>query len=205
MRKKFLNLFIFVMILGSSNCGYNRIQELDEQVKADMAEILNQYKRRTDLIPSLVKVVEGYADFEKQVLVDVTKARGGVGGINASPDLVNDPDGFQKFQAAQNQLGSALQRMLVVVEKYPDLKANENFRDLQAQLEGTENRIAVARGRYIKSVQEYNTYIRKIPGVMWASFFGYNVKSSFTVENEDSIIKMDNTISQPPAVDFGKK
>jgi LemA protein len=148
------------------NCGYNRIQELDEEVNANMAEILNQYKRRADLIPGLVKIVEGYASHEKEVLVEITKARSSVGGLQATPELVNNPEAFKNFQNAQNSLGSALQRLLVVTERYPDLKANEGFRDLQAQLEGTENRIAVARGRYIKAVQEYNVTIRQFPTVL---------------------------------------
>ena len=198
-------ILFLTLILFLTNCGYNRIQELDEDVKAQMSEILNQYKRRADLIPSLIKVVEGYASHEKEVLTEVTKARSSVGGIQATPELLNNPQAFQNFQNAQNSLGSALQKLLVVVERYPDLKANEGFRDLQAQLEGTENRIAVARGRYIKSVQEYNTTIRKFPTVITAKIFGYDLKTSFTTENESEIKNLPSDISKPPEVNFGKK
>ncbi|MBP7284877.1 MAG: LemA family protein [Leptospiraceae bacterium] len=197
-----------VLILAVSllvNCGYNRIQELDEEVNAQMAEILNQYKRRADLIPGLVKIVEGYASHEKEVLVEIAKARSGVGGLQATPELLNNPEAFKNFQNAQNSLGSALQRLLVVTERYPELKANEGFRDLQAQLEGTENRIAVARGRYIKSVQEYNVTIRQFPTVITAKMFGYGTKSSFTTENESDIKNLPSDIVKPPEMDFGKK
>lgn len=197
-----------VLILAVSllvNCGYNRIQELDEEVNAQMAEILNQYKRRADLIPGLVKIVEGYASHEKEVLVEIAKARSGVGGLQATPELLNNPEAFKNFQNAQNSLGSALQRLLVVTERYPELKANEGFRDLQAQLEGTENRIAVARGRYIKSVQEYNVTIRQFPTVITAKMFGYGTKSSFTTENESDIKNLPSDIIKPPEMDFGKK
>ena len=197
-----------VLILAVSllvNCGYNRIQELDEEVNAQMAEILNQYKRRADLIPGLVKIVEGYASHEKEVLVEIAKARSGVGGLQATPELLNNPEAFKNFQNAQNYLGSALQRLLVVTERYPELKANEGFRDLQAQLEGTENRIAVARGRYIKSVQEYNVTIRQFPTVITAKMFGYGTKSSFTTENESDIKNLPSDIVKPPEMDFGKK
>ena len=186
------------------NCGYNRIQELDEEVNANMGEILNQYKRRADLIPGLVKIVEGYASHEKEVLVEITKARSSVGGLQATPELVNNPEAFKNFQNAQNSLGSALQRLLVVTERYPDLKANEGFRDLQAQLEGTENRIAVARGRYIKAVQEYNVTIRQFPTVLTAKMFGYGTKTSFTTENEADIKNLPSDISKPPVMYFGK-
>ena len=197
-----------VLILAVSllvNCGYNRIQELDEEVNAQMAEILNQYKRRADLIPGLVKIVEGYASHEKEVLVEIAKARSGDGGLQATPELLNNPEAFKNFQNAQNSLGSALQRLLVVTERYPELKANEGFRDLQAQLEGTENRIAVARGRYIKSVQEYNVTIRQFPTVITAKMFGYGTKSSFTTENESDIKNLPSDIVKPPEMDFGKK
>lgn len=169
-----------------------------------MAEILNQYKRRADLIPSLVKVVEGYAKQEKEILIEVTKARSQVGSIQATPEIINNPEAFKQFQNAQSSLGSALQRLLVVVEKYPELKSDTAFRDLQAQIEGTENRIAVARGRYIKSVKEYNVTIRQFPTVLTAKIFGYDVKESFTIENEDSIKKMPSDISKPPEMNFGK-
>jgi len=204
-QKRFLNIIFFVSILSFANCGYNRIQELDEEVNANMAEILNQYKRRADLIPGLVKIVEGYASHEKEVLVEITKARSSVGGLQATPEALKDPEAFKNFQDAQNSLGSALQRLLVVTERYPDLKANEGFRDLQAQLEGTENRIAVARGRYIKAVQEYNTTIRKFPTVLTAKAFGYEPKSSFTVENEGDIKNLPSNITTPPPMDFGTK
>lgn len=206
MMGKFFQFFLVSLFVFSfQNCGFNTIQELDEQVNADLAEVLNQYKRRADLVPQLVKVVEGYADFEKEVLIEVTKARGNVGSIQMTPEMLNNPENFKKFQEAQNTLGGALQRLLVVTERYPDLKANENFRDLQAQLEGTENRIAVARGRYIKSVQAYNTYIRKFPGLIWAKIFGYQTKVSFTTDSPESFQKMDPNINAPPQIDFKKK
>jgi LemA protein len=198
-------LFLILFVFFTQNCGFNTIQELDEQVNADMAELLNQYKRRADLIPQLVKVVESYADFEKEVLTEVTRARSSVGSLQLTPEMLKNPENFEKFQSAQSTLGGALQRLLVVAEKYPNLKANENFRDLQAQLEGTENRIAVARGRYIKSVQAYNTYIRKFPGLVWAKIFGYETKVSFTTENPDSIQKIDSNVSNPPDINFKKK
>lgn len=206
MKKRIFHfLVIFLISFNFQYCGYNTIQELDEQVNADLAEVLNQYKRRADLVPQLVKVVEGYADFEKEVLTEVTKARGNVGSIQMTPELLNNPENFKKFQEAQSTLGNALQRLLVVSERYPNLKANENFRDLQAQLEGTENRIAVARGRYIKSVQAYNTYIRKFPGLIWAKLFGYETKVSFTTDSPENFQKMDPNISAPPQIDFKKK
>lgn len=198
-------ILVLFFVFSFQNCGYNTIQELDEQVNADTAEVLNQYKRRADLIPQLVKVVEGYADFERDVLTEVTKARSSVGSLQLTPEMLKDPENLQKFQAAQSSLGGALQRLLVVSEKYPDLKANEGFRDLQSQLEGTENRIAVARGRYIKSIQAYNTYIRKFPGVVWARIFDYQVKVSLTTDNPDSIQKVDSDAISPPNIDFKKK
>jgi len=178
-----------------SGCGYNTFQATDEQIKASWAEVLNQYQRRADLIPNLVNTVKGYAAQEKDVLLGVTEARARVGSIQATPELVNDPEAFAKFQAAQGQLTSALSRLLVVSENYPQLKSDQNFRDLQAQLEGTENRITVARNRYIKAVQEYNITVRSFPSNLTAMMFGYKVKPSFTVENEQQI-------SRPPAVDF---
>lgn len=198
---RFLLLMPFLFLV---NCGYNTIQELDEEVNTQMAEVINQYKRRADLIPPLVQVVQGYAEHEKDVFVEVSKARGGVGGITISPEIANNPDAFKRFVEAQNNLGGALQRLIVVSEKYPELKADTGFRDLQSQLEGTENRIAVARKRYIDSVKNYNLYVRKFPGIIWATMFGYKVKSSFTVENEDSIKKLPNEISNPPEVKFNK-
>ncbi|MCB1961369.1 MAG: LemA family protein [Rhodocyclaceae bacterium] len=196
---KTLRLFALLGALAAmlSGCGYNQIQINDEKVTAGWAEVLNQYKRRADLIPNLVNVVKGYADHEKDVLTEVTRARAGVGGVNATPELINDPAAMAKFQQAQAGLSSALSRLLVVVERYPDLKADQNFRDLQAQLEGTENRITVARNRYIEAVQTYNISVRTFPNNLTAMVFGYAAKASFTVENEAAI-------SQPPAVDFGK-
>ena len=196
---KTLRLFALLGALAAmlSGCGYNQIQINDEKVTAGWAEVLNQYKRRADLIPNLVNVVKGYADHEKDVLTEVTRARAGVGGVNATPELINDPAAMAKFQQAQAGLSSALSRLLVVVERYPDLKADQNFRDLQAQLEGTENRITVARNRYIEAVQTYNISVRTFPNNLTAMVFGYAPKASFTVENEAAI-------SQPPAVDFGK-
>lgn len=180
-----------------SGCGYNTIQAQDEGIKAAWSEVLNQYQRRADLIPNLVETVKGFAAQEKDVLQGVTEARARATGIQATPELLNDPAAFQRFQAAQGELSSALARLLVVVERYPDLKSDQNFRDLQAQLEGTENRIAVARQRYIRAVQDYNTTIRQFPVNLTAMVFGYDVKPSFAVENEKAI-------TAPPRVDFGK-
>jgi LemA protein len=179
-----------------SGCGYNRLQTTDEQIKAAWAEVLNQYQRRADLIPNLVNTVKGFAAQEQQVLLGVTNARAKVGSIQATPELLNNPQAFNQFQQAQGELSSALARLMVVVERYPELKSNENFRDLQAQLEGTENRIAVARNRYIKAVQEYNVIVRSFPTNLTAMLFGHKEKPQFTVENE-------RAISKPPAVDFG--
>ncbi len=178
-----------------SGCGYNTIQQSDEQAKAAWSEVLNQYQRRADLIPNLVQTVKGYAAQEQTVLLGVTEARAKVGSIQATPELVNDPAALAKFQAAQGQLSSALSRLLVVTENYPQLKSDQNFRDLQAQLEGTENRITVARNRYIQAVQSYNLTIRSFPSNLTAMMFGYKTKPNFTVENEAAI-------SKPPAVDF---
>ncbi|MDD4930292.1 MAG: LemA family protein [Gallionella sp.] len=188
-------LWIVLITLLLSGCGYNTFQTTDEQIKASWAEVLNQYQRRADLIPNLVNTVKGYASQEKEVLLGVTEARSRVGSIQASPELINDPQAFAKFQAAQGQLTSALSRLLVVTENYPQLKSDANFRDLQAQLEGTENRITVARNRYIKSVQEYNVAVRSFPSNLTAMMFSYTVKPSFTVENEQAI-------SHAPTVDF---
>jgi LemA protein len=177
-----------------SGCGYNQIQQKDEAVKAGWSEVINQYKRRADLIPNLVNTVKGYAAQEQQVLIGVTEARAKVSQINVN---ANDAASLAQFQQAQGQLSSALSRLLVVTENYPNLKSDQSFRDLQAQLEGTENRITVARGRYIQMVQEYNTYLRSFPQNLTAKMFGYQVKPNFTVENEQQI-------QQPPSVDFGK-
>ncbi|HCJ50266.1 MAG TPA: hypothetical protein DHV67_00190 [Gallionella sp.] len=188
-------LWMFMLTLLLSGCGYNTFQTNDEQIKASWAEVLNQYQRRADLIPNLVNTVKGYAGHEKEVLLGVTEARAKVGGIQATPELINDPQAFARFQAAQGELTSALSRLLVVTENYPQLKADQNFRDLQAQLEGTENRVTVARNRYIKAVQEYNIAVRSFPSNLTAMLFGYTVKPSFTVENEQAI-------SHAPVVDF---
>jgi LemA protein len=190
-------LWMVLLATLLSGCGYNTFQTTDEQIKASWAEVLNQYQRRADLIPNLVNTVKGYAAQEKSVLLGVTEARARVGSIQATPELINDPEAFAKFQAAQGQLTSALSRLLVVTENYPQLKSDQNFRDLQAQLEGTENRITVARNRYIQAVQAYNVAIRTFPSNLTAMLFGYKVKPSFTVENEKEI-------SRPPAVDFSK-
>jgi len=186
-----------VIALVLAGCGYNEIQRADEGVKAAWSEVINQYQRRADLIPNLVNTVKGYAQQEQEVLIRVTEARARLGSIQATPELINDPTAFQRFQAAQGDLSSALSRLLVVVEKYPDLKSDQNFRDLQAQLEGTENRITVARNRYIKAVQEYNVLVRQFPVNLTAMVFGYQTKPNFTVENE-------RDVSTAPKVDFSK-
>ena len=180
-------------VLLLSGCGYNQIQSKDEAVKAGWSEVLNQYKRRADLIPNLVNTVKGYAAHEQQVLTAVTEARAKVSQINVNAD---DAASLAQFQAAQGELSSALSRLLVVSENYPQLKADASFLNLQTQLEGTENRITVARGRYIQLVQDYNTYIRSFPQNLVAMVFGYKPKPNFTVENEAQI-------SQAPTVDFG--
>ncbi|HTP97182.1 MAG TPA: LemA family protein [Burkholderiales bacterium] len=177
-------------------CGYNALQTQDEQIKAAWAEVVNQYQRRADLVPNLVNVVKGFAQQEKDVLLGVTNARAKVGSMQATPELVNDPQAFQRYVQAQGEMTSALSRLLVVAENYPQLKSDANFRDLQAQLEGTENRITVARQRYIKSVQEYNGTVRQFPTNLTAMVFGMKEKPQFTVENEKEIAK-------PPKVDFG--
>jgi len=179
-----------------SGCGYNDFQRLDEQVKAGWAEVLNQYQRRADLIPNIVSTVKGEANFEQETLTRVIEARAKATSIQATPELINDPAAFQKFQAAQGELSSALSRLMVTVERYPDLKANQAFQDLRVQLEGTENRITVARNRYIKTVNDYNVLARSFPTNLTAMIFNYDVKPSFTVDNEAAI-------SAPPRVDFG--
>jgi LemA protein len=197
MRKVFLALILGVTTL-LSGCGYNTMQGQDEQVKASWSEVLNQYKRRADLVPNLVNAVKGFAEQEKQILIQVTEARSKVGAIQATPELINNPEAFAKFQAAQGELSSALSRLLVVTENYPNLKSDANFRDLQAQLEGTENRIAVARNRYIQAVQQFNTTVRTFPNNLTAKMFGMTVKPSFTVDDEKAI-------SDAPKVDFSTK
>jgi len=192
-----LALIAVVATLGLSGCGYNDIQRTDEVTKSAWSEVLNQYKRRADLIPNLVNTVKAFATQEQQVFIQVTEARSRVGSIQATPELINDPAAFKRFQDAQASMSSALSRLLVVAENYPQLKSDQNFRDLQAQLEGTENRIAVGRNRYIKSVQEYNVLVRQFPVNLTAMMFGYQVKPNFTVEDEKAI-------AAPPAVDFSK-
>ena len=187
-----------LVVTGLSGCGYNTLQRTDESINAAWSEVINQYQRRADLIPNLVETVKGYASQEKDILLGVTEARAKVGAIQVTPEMVNDPAALEKFSAAQGQLTSALSRLLVVVENYPQLKSDANFRELQAQLEGTENRITVARQRYIKAVQEYNVTVRSFPTNLTAMIFGYKTKPQFTVENEARI-------AQPPKVEFNKK
>jgi LemA protein len=191
-------LWTVILATQLAGCGYNKFQTQDEQVKAAWSEVVNQYQRRADLIPNLVNTVKGFAQQERDVLLGVTEARSKVGSIQATPELINDPAAFQKFQAAQGELTSALSRLMVVVEMYPDLKSDQNFRDLQAQLEGTENRITVARNRYIATVQDYNVTVRSFPSNVTAMIFGYKTKPNFTVENESAI-------SKPPPVSFDRK
>jgi LemA protein len=185
-----------IVLLGLSGCGYNSLQRQDEDVKANWSEVVNQYQRRADLIPNLVNTVKGYAAQEQQVLIGVTEARAKVGSIQLTPELLNNPEAFAKFQAAQGELTQALKSLIAVSEAYPQLKSDANFRDLQSQLEGTENRIAVARNRYIDTVRTYNTTIRSFPTNLTAKMFDYQVKPNFTVANETAI-------AAPPTVDFG--
>lgn len=189
-------LLLMTATLGLTGCGYNQFQSGNEQVKASWSEVLSQYQRRADLIPNLVNVVKGQANFEQNTLQAVVEARAKATSIQASPELVNDPQGFQKFQQAQKELSGSLSRLLVVAENYPTLLANQGFIELQAQLEGTENRIAVARNRYIKSVQDYNVTVHSFPSNLTAWALGYKEKSNFSVENEQAIAK-------PPSVNFG--
>jgi LemA protein len=198
MQKIFLKLAVVLLVLNLSGCGYNKFQTLDETSKSAWSEVLNQYQRRADLVPNLVNVVKGYAEHEKDVLTQVTEARAKVGSMQITPEVLNNPEAFAKFQAAQGELSSALSRLMVVSENYPNLKADQSFRDLQAQLEGTENRITVSRNRYIESIKEYNIAVRSFPENLTAKIFGYDVKPSFTVENEKAI-------STAPTVNFGDK
>ena len=195
MRKFIGSVLIMMLTISLSGCGYNKFQTADEQVKASWSEVVNQYQRRADLVPNLVSTVKAYASHEQSVFLGVTNARAKVGSLQVTPELVNNPEAFAKFQAAQGELTSSLSRLLVVAENYPQLKADANFRDLQAQLEGTENRITVARNRYIKDVQEYNVAVRSFPNNITAKMFGYDVKPNFTVENESEI-------STAPKVNF---
>jgi LemA protein len=197
MLKKILAIALALSTLMLSGCGYNQLQTQDEAIKAAWSEVLNQYQRRADLVPNLVNTVKGYATHEEAVLTEVTNARANVGSIKATPELVNDPEAFAKFNAAQSQLQGALSRLLAVSENYPQLKADTLFRDLQAQLEGTENRITVARKRYIDTVQAYNTTVRTFPTNLTAMIFKMNEKPNFTVANEAAV-------SVPPTVDFNR-
>lgn len=194
--QKYLGYLVGIVSLFLTGCGYNTLQSTDEQIKASWSEVVNQYQRRADLIPNLVNTVKGFAEQEKDVLLGVTNARSKVTGIQATPELVNNPEAFTQFQAAQGELSNALSRLMVVVENYPQLKSDANFRELQAQLEGTENRITVARNRYIKAVQDYNVTVRSFPSNLTAMLFGFQTKPNFTVENEQAI-------SVAPKVDFG--
>ena len=193
--RKLLWCLATLLALNLTGCGYNTFQTGDEQVKASWSEVVNQYQRRADLIPNLVSTVKGEAKFEQDTLTKVIEARSKATSIQATPELVNDPAAFQKFQQAQGELTGALSRLMVVTENYPNLRANQAFRDLQAQLEGTENRITVARNRFIKSVQEYNVTVRSFPSNLTAMVMGYKEKPNFTVENEKEI-------SRPPSVSF---
>ncbi|MGQ9686726.1 MAG: LemA family protein [Thiobacillaceae bacterium] len=197
MRKMFIVFMLALTTLGLSGCGYNTLQAQDEAVKASWSEVVNQYQRRADLVPNLVNTVKGYAAHERQVLTEVTNARARVGQMQATADLINDPAAFRQFQAAQAELSTALGRLLLVAENYPQLKADAAFRDLQAQLEGTENRITVARNRYIKAVEAYNTTVRQFPSNLTAKLFGFEVKANFSVDNE-------RAIATPPKVEFGQ-
>jgi LemA protein len=195
--RRFVSLLALLTPLLLAGCGYNDFQRLDEQVKAAWSEVLNQYQRRADLIPNIVSTVKGEANFEQETLTKVIEARAKATSIQATPELINDPAAFQKFQAAQGELTSALSRLMVTVERYPELKANAAFQDLRVQLEGTENRITVARNRYIKAVNDYNVLARSFPTNLTAMIFSYPVKPNFTVQNEAAI-------SAPPSVSFDK-
>lgn len=195
--RKLFSLVLFIATLGLSGCGYNTFQSTDEQISASWSEVLNQYQRRTDLIPNLVSTVKGESGFEQETLVKVVEARARATSIQATPELINNPEAFKKFQAAQGELSGALSRLLVVSENYPNIKSNQSFQELRAQLEGTENRITVARNRYIKAVQEYNVAVRSFPSNLTAMVLGYKPKPNFSVENEKEI-------SKPPVVNFDK-
>jgi LemA protein len=189
---------VLVSVFALSGCGYNEFQQLDEQAKAAWSEVLNQYQRRADLVPNIVATVKGEAAFEQETLTKVIEARAKATSIQVTPETLNDPAAFQKFQAAQGELSGALSRLMVTVERYPNLKANQGFSDLRVQLEGTENRITVARNRYIQAIQAYNVLARSFPSNLTAMVFSYEPKPSFTVANEAQI-------SAPPTVDFNKK
>ena len=196
-RRPWLVAVLFASLTALTGCGYNDFQRLDEDVKGAWAEVLNQYQRRADLIPNIVATVKGEAQFEQDTLTQVVEARAKATSIQATPELINNPEAFDKFQKAQGELSGALSRLMVVSERYPDLKANKGFQDLRVQLEGTENRITVARNRYIKSVADYNVLARSFPTNLTAMAFSYQIKPSFTVQNEAQI-------STPPAVNFDK-
>ena len=198
MKTRFLNLLLVCSALTLSGCGYNQFQSLDEQTKSAWSEVLNQYQRRADLVPNIVATVKGEAAFEQDTLTKVVEARAKATSMQVTPETLNNPEAFKKFQAAQGELSGALSRLLVVTENYPNLKANQGFQDLRVQLEGTENRITVARNRYIKTVQDYNVLTRSFPNNLTAMIFSYNVKPTFAVENEAQI-------SKPPTVNFEKK
>ena len=198
LRRSFALLLVGLLGLALAGCGYNNVPTLEEKAKAAWGEVQNQYQRRADLIPNLVETVKGYAQQEREVLTQVIEARAKATQVKVDASTITDPAKFKEYQDAQNQLSGALGRLMVTVERYPDLKSNQNFLALQSQLEGTENRITVARGRYIQLVQDYNTYIRSFPQVITAKLFGYQAKPNFTVENEAQI-------AQPPAVDFGTR
>lgn len=191
-------LLILLTALSLTGCGYNDFQRLDEQTKSAWSEVLNQYQRRADLVPNIVATVKGEAAFEQETLTKVIEARAKATSIQVTPETLNNPEAFNKFQAAQGELGSALSRLMVVAEQYPNLKANQGFSDLRVQLEGTENRVTVARNRYIQAVQAYNVMARSFPSNLTAMVFGYQPKPSFSVQNEAAI-------STPPVVDFNKK
>ncbi|HSV72075.1 MAG TPA: LemA family protein [Methylibium sp.] len=197
MFRRFLTALTLLATLALGGCGYNDFQRLDEATKSAWSEVLNQYQRRADLIPNIVATVKGEANFEQETLTKVVEARAKATSIQATPELVNNPEAFQKFQAAQGELSGALSRLLVVTENYPNLKANQGFQDLRVQLEGTENRITVARGRYVKAVQDYNVLARSFPSNLTAMIFSYAPKPNFTVTNEAQI-------AAPPAVSFEK-
>lgn len=194
--QKLIPVLLLVLSASLGGCGYNQLQSKDEQITASWSEVVNQYQRRADLIPNLVNTVKGYAAHEKEVLTEVTQARAAATSMQVTPEVLNDPAAFARFQEVQGALSGALSRLLLVSENYPTLKADASFRDLQAQLEGTENRITVARNRYIQAVQDYNVTVRSFPSNLTAMVFGHKVKPNFTVENE-------REIAQPPKVDFG--
>ena len=202
MKSRFLSLLLvcvaFTLSLTLTGCGYNQFQSLDEQTKSAWSEVLNQYQRRADLVPNIVATVKGEAAFEQDTLTKVVEARAKATSMTVTPETLNNPEAFKKFQAAQGELGATLSRLMMVTENYPNLKANQGFQDLRVQLEGTENRITVARNRYIKTVQDYNILARSFPNNLTAMMFSYSIKPNFTVENEAQIAK-------PPAVNFEKK